>query len=83
MDGLEGENGCELHIWPVSEKPKPEVLVRWQPEYGAAMSANVLTMSAPEGKTDVPREPRTLPFLDPTRTSSEFHAPRFRGLARM
>jgi hypothetical protein len=30
-----------LHIWPVSEKPKPEVLVRWQPEYGAAMSANV------------------------------------------
>jgi hypothetical protein len=41
MDGLEGKNRCELHIWPVSEKPKPEVLVRWQPEYGAAMSANV------------------------------------------
>lgn len=34
MDGLEGKNRCELHIWPVSEKPKPEVLVRWQPEYG-------------------------------------------------
>jgi hypothetical protein len=41
MDGLEGKNRCELHIWPVSEKPKPEVLVRWQPEYRAAMSANV------------------------------------------
>ena len=41
MDGLEGKNRCELHIWPVSEKPKPEVLVRWQPEYGAAMFANV------------------------------------------
>jgi hypothetical protein len=40
MDGLEGKNRCELHIWPVSEKPKPEVLVRWQPEYGAAMFAN-------------------------------------------
>ena len=32
MDGLEGKNRCELHIWPVSEKPIPEVLVRWQPE---------------------------------------------------
>ena len=36
MDGLEGKTRCELHIWPVSEKPKPEVRVR-----GAAMSVNV------------------------------------------
>ena len=39
--GLEEKNRCELHIWPVSKKTKPEVLVRWQPELrsrGAAMS---------------------------------------------
>jgi len=32
VDGLEGKDRNELHIWPVSEKPKPEVLVRWQPK---------------------------------------------------
>ncbi len=27
--GLEGNDRYELHIWPVTEKPKSEVLVRW------------------------------------------------------
>jgi hypothetical protein len=53
MDGLEGKNRCELHIWPVSEKPKPEVLVRWQPEYGAAMSANGHTAWTQRGHCNV------------------------------
>jgi len=43
MDGLEGKNRCELHIWPVSEKPKPEVLVRWQPEHGHSMAREEVT----------------------------------------
>jgi hypothetical protein len=30
--GLEGKDRYELHIWPVGEKPKAEVLVRWQPK---------------------------------------------------
>lgn len=29
--GLEGNDRYELHIWPVIEKPKSEVLVRWHP----------------------------------------------------
>jgi hypothetical protein len=31
VHGLEGNDRYELHVWPVSEKPNPEVLVRWQP----------------------------------------------------
>jgi hypothetical protein len=31
VDGLEEQDRYELHIWPVSERPKPEVLVRWWP----------------------------------------------------
>jgi hypothetical protein len=30
--GLEGDDRYELHIWPVTEKPKSEVLVRWHPK---------------------------------------------------
>ncbi len=32
VDGLVGKDRYELHIWPVSEKQKAEVLVRWQPK---------------------------------------------------
>jgi hypothetical protein len=28
--GLEGNDRYELHIWPVTERPGPEVLVRWR-----------------------------------------------------
>lgn len=31
VNGLQGNDRYELHIWPVGETPKPEVLVRWQP----------------------------------------------------
>lgn len=32
VDGLEGEDRYELHFWPVAQKPRPQVLVRWQPK---------------------------------------------------
>ena len=32
VDGLEGKDRYELHIWPVTQKTHPEVLVRWQPK---------------------------------------------------
>jgi len=32
VNHLDGLDRYELHVWPVSEKPKPEVLVRWQAE---------------------------------------------------
>ncbi|MDF0580368.1 hypothetical protein [Bradyrhizobium yuanmingense] len=32
VNGVQGKDRYELHIWPVGETPKPEVLVRWQPK---------------------------------------------------
>src|SRR5216684_1759209 len=39
-----------------------------------------LMMSAPEGKTGVPHEPRTFPFLDPERTSAQTNRTTFSKL---
>jgi hypothetical protein len=44
--GLEGNDRYELHIWPVTEKPKSEVLVRWSPRYAAGAAERLLASGA-------------------------------------